>query len=572
MASLITSHASIGNSTLKDARDMTTSSFGGPEDFTLNIIDLMRRNKPTFKHSNREQLTTSSFGGPEDFTADIVNHANHTKEGGSSQRSKGFVIASMRRASDESSKVTHHSPPHSPIQSPSRRTRDSSSTAPANGDEESKPTRPYSSQSKASPTQAHEEKRRSSRQVGKGNTGFAIDDNGTVPITVKDSETYRKSMRAGVCQKMQPTVSDDEGQRGDKTTGSLNSTSSNQRLPEPTISLPIDLLEDDLTKPLGESTPTQRTLDSIMSSQEQTIANGFENSTDVAHGIQRTPASVKMVVADHSIDLLVDASELLTHDMYRPETFPCNDTSVKDHSELNVAIADRKRTVGSDNQSNTQHPPASTEADEMELLRKELEKMKSALAQKEEEINILQSKLSAKEVECDELHNVFQDKSSAVAAAESRETVLRDAIRAAEEKTAAALATAAERFTIMKNALIAAEDEAAVAAEQAKDTVTAAESRCRRLEEEVKDLTTSMRTARAEAKRAKNEQAERETLWAERSEILLAECDRRGRALMIKIGEQELPGVIDEKGRQAYRYQRKGERDREHLVRRKAGM
>ena len=120
----------------------------------------------------------------------------------------------------------------------------------------------------------------------------------------------------------------------------------------------------------------------------------------------------------------------------------------------------------------------------------------------------------------------------------------------------------------MKNALITAEDEAAVAAERAKDTIMAAESRRRQLEEEVKDLTTSVRTARAEAKRAKNEQAEREMLWAERSEILLAECDRRGRALMVKIGEQELPGVRDEKGRQAYRYQRKGERDREHLVRR----
>ena len=155
MASLMTSHASIGNSTLKDARDMTTSSFGGPEDFTLNIIDLMRRNKPSFKHTNREQLTTSSFGGPEDFTADIVKHANCTKEGGSSQRSKGPVIASMRQTLDGSPNATHHLPPHSPIQSPSRRTRGLSSAAAANYDEESKPTRPHSSQSKASPTQAH---------------------------------------------------------------------------------------------------------------------------------------------------------------------------------------------------------------------------------------------------------------------------------------------------------------------------------------------------------------------------------------------------------------------------------
>jgi hypothetical protein len=569
MASLITSHASIGNSTLKDARDMTMSSIGGPEDFTLNIIDLMRRNKPSFKHSNREQLTTSSFGGPEDFTTDIVNYANHTEEGGSSQRSKGPVIASMRRASDGSPKVTHHLPPHSPIQSPSRRTRGLSSTAPANCDEESKPTQSCSSQSKASPTQAHKEKRRSSRQVGNGSADFAMDGDGAVSITVKDGETYRKNLRASVCQKMQTTVFDDEGQQGgDKTTGSLNSTSSNQPLPEPTISLPIDLLEDDLTKPLGESTPTQRTLDSIVSPKEQTVADGLENSVDVTHRIQRTPASVKMTVADHSIDLLVDASELLTHDVYRPETFPCNGTSVKDCSEPNAAIADRKCAVGSDNQSNTQHPLASTKVDEMELLRKELEKMKSAFVQKEEEVNILQSKLLAKEVECDELHDVLQEKSSAVAAAELRETVLKDAIRAGEEKTAAALATAAERFTIMKNALITAEDEAAVAAERAKDTITAAESRRRQLEEEVKDLTTSVRTARAEAKRAKNEQAEREMLWAERSEILLAECDRRGRALMVKIGEQELPGVRDEKGRQAYRYQRKGERDREYLVRR----
>jgi chromosome segregation ATPase len=274
-----------------------------------------------------------------------------------------------------------------------------------------------------------------------------------------------------------------------------------------------------------------------------------------------------MAAANHSINLLVDASELLADDMHRPETFPRNDSSVKNCSDPNVAIADCTRAIRSDKQNNAQRPPTSTKVDEMELLRKELEEMKSALAQKEEAINVLQSKLSAKEAECDELHNVLQDKSSAIAAAESRETVLKDAMRAAEEKTAAATATAAERFAIMKNALIIAEDEAAVAAERAKDTVTVAESRCHRLEKEVKDLTTSVRTARAEAKRAKKEQAERETLWMERSEILLAECDRRGRALMIKIGEQELPGVRDEKGRQAYRYQRRGEWDREHLVR-----
>jgi hypothetical protein len=443
-----------------------------------------------------------------------------------------------------------------------------SSAAAANYDEESKPTRPYSSQSKASPTQAHGKKRRSSRQVKEGSTDFAIDNNGTVSIIDKDGETYRKNMRAGVRQKMQPTVSDDEGQQGgEETTGSLNSTLSNQRPPEPTMSLSIDLLKDDFTKPLGESTPTQRTLDSIISSKEQTVKDGFENSTNVAHRIQRTPASVKMAAANHSINLLVDASELLTDDMYRPETFPRNDSSVKNCSNPNAAIADCTRAIRSDKQNNAQRPPTSTKVDEMELLRKELEEMKSALAQKEEAINVLQSKLSAKEAECDELHNVLQDKSSAVAAAESRETVLKDAMRAAEEKTAAATATAAERFAIMKNALIAAEDEAAVAAERAKDAATAAESRCHRLEKEVKDLTTSVRTARAEAKRAKKDQAEREMLWMERSEILLAECDRRGRALMIKIGEQELPGVRDEKGRQAYRYQRRGEWDREHLVR-----
>jgi hypothetical protein len=547
---------------------MTTSSFGGPEDFTLNIIDLMRRNKPSFKHTNREQLTTSSFGGPEDFTADIVKHANRTKEGGSSQQSKGPIIASMRQTSDGSPKVTHHLPLHSPIQSPGRRTRGLSSAAAANYDEESKPTQPYSSQSEASLAQAHGKKRRSSRQVKEGSTDFAIGHNGTVSIIDKDGETYRKNIRAGVRQKMQPTASDDEGQQGgEETTGSLHSTLSNQHPPEPTMSLSIDLLKDDFTKPLGESTPTQRTLDSIISSKEHTVEDGFENSTNVAHRIQRAPASVKMAAANHSINLLVDVSELLTDDMYRPETFPRNDSSVKNCSEPDVAIADRARAIRSDNQSNTQRPPTSTKVDGMELLRKELEEMKSALAQKEEAINVLQSKLSAKEAECDELHNVLQDKSSAISAAESRETVLKDAMRAAEEKTAAATATAAERFAIMKNALITAEDEAAVAAERAKYTVTAAESRCHRLEKEVKDLTTSVRTARAEAKRAKKEQAERETLWMERSEILLAECDRRGRALMIKIGEQELPGVRDEKGRQAYRYQRRGEWDREHLVR-----
>jgi hypothetical protein len=570
MASLLTSHASIGNSTLKDARDMTTSSIGGPEDFTLNIIDLMRRNKPKFQHTNREQLTTSSLGGPEDFTADIVNHTNRIKEGCFSPRSKGPGIASTRRASDGSPKVTHHLPPLSPIESLGRRTRGLSSAAPTNCDEEFKPTQPYSSQFKASPTQAHEEKRKPSKQVKNGSADFGIDDSGTVSIIVRDGETYRKKMRAVVRQKMQPTVSDDEG--GDKTTGLLSSIPSNQHPPEPTMSLPIDLLEDDLTKPLGESTPTRHTLKSVISSKEHTVANGLENSTSIAHRMQRTPAPMNIAAADHSVELLASASELLTDDMSPPKTFPCYASSVKAHSDDNVATVDRTRANGSDDQSNTRHPPASTKVDEMEFLRKELEKVKSALARKEEEVNVLQSKLSAKEAECDELHNVLQDKSSAIAAAELRETALKDAMRAAEEKTAAATATAAERFNVMKNALIAAEDEAAVAAEQAQDAVTAVESRCRRLEKEVEYLTTSVRTARAEAQRAKNEQAEREVLWTERSEILLAECDRRGRALMIKIGEQELPGVRDENGRQAYRYQGRGEWDKERRVGQAAAM
>jgi hypothetical protein len=491
-------------------------------------------------------------------------------------------MASLRRASDGSVKITQPSTSHSPIHTPNHRKPSTSSAVAINGDEGSQSRRSSLPQSKASSPQAqasspqaHLKAHRLNKLVDATRNDIALDDNGTVSIIVKDGKVYRKKIRAGVRQKMQPTVSDDEEDFEEGTIESLTSSSSNQPPPEPTMSLPIAMLEDDLTNPLGESTPTQRTLDSIVSSKEKILEDAFDFATSLAHRIQRTPASAKKPASEYSINLSADASELLADGMYRPETFPRNDSFVRDCSDPNVAFADRIRGIRPDNTSTTPRSPEPSKMDERESLRLQLEQMKSALALKDETINLLQSKLSAKETECEELHTVLQKKSAAIAAAESREVALKEAVRATEEKSVAAAATAAERFAIVKDALITAEDEAAVAAERTKDAVAAAEqktdaavSRCRRLEKEAKDLTASTRAARVEAKRARKEQAERETLWMERSEILLAECDRRGKALMVKIGEQELPGVRDEKGRQAYRYQRRVERDRADVVRR----
>jgi hypothetical protein len=578
MESLITSHASIGNSTLKDARDLTGSSLGGPEDFTLNLIDHMRRNKPSFKNPNREQFTTSSFGGPEDFTADIVNHANGIKEGDSLQRSEERVFAPLRRASGGPVKTTQgspsRSPSHSPRHSPNQRTTGASSAAATKGDGESQSRRPSSPRAKPTSPQGLVESRSSNKLVKETSDDIALDDNGTVSIVVKDGKVYRKNVRAGVRQQMQPTVLDGGEGVGEKDiTELLPSPRLNQYPPEPTMSLPLPLLEDDFTKPLGESTPTQPTLDSIVSSKDQTLEDGFDFATSLAHRIQRTPASAKRPEAEYSINLSANASDLLTDGIYRAETFPRNDSFVKDCSDPNVAFADRIRGIRPDNAGTTQPPREPSKVDETELLRQQLEDMKAALAQKDEAIHVLQKKLSAKEAECQELHDALLDKSAAVAAAELRERALKKDVRAAEEKCVVASTAGAERFAIVKDALITAEDEAAVVVERAKDAVAVAESRadaavsrCRRLEREVRDLTASARAARAEAKRARREQADREALWLERSEILLAECDRRGKALMIKIGEQELPGMRDRVGRQAYRYQRTGEAGRTDFV------
>lgn len=344
---------------------------------------------------------------------------------------------------------------------------------------------------------------------------------------------------------------------------------------EPTMSLPLPLVEDDLTKPLGESTPKQQSLNSPPSSHDSTLEKALDFATSLAHRIQRTPASVKNASAmEYSINLSADASALLPDAIYRPQTFPHNDSFVRNCSDPNVAFADRIRGIRPDHPSTTQEASAPSKDDETELLRQQLEAMQTALAQKDETIAVLQAKLSAKEAQCVELQDALQNHSSALVAAETRETALKQALGEAEAESAAAARTAAERFAIVKDALLIAEEEAAVAVGRAKDTMTAAEaradaaiSRCQRLDAEVKKLTTSERAARAEAERARKEQAEREALWTERSEVLLAECDRRGRALMVKIGELELPGIRDERGRQAYRYQNERALGRVDVVR-----
>ena len=577
MTSLFTSHASIGDSTIKDGCDMTNSSFGGPEDFTLNIIENLRRNKPSFKHTRREQLTESSILGAEGFAADTLRQTRRRQDSDSSQRSKGRVVAFSRRASNESVKITRPSQSYSPTQSPSRRDISLLPTVATNGNGQSERKESSSTQSATPSTQAQRKADSITKEVKATSDGFPLDNNPDLSVSFEDGEIRHKTLRAGALEKSQPTVSDDEEEYDrEAITESLSSLSLNRMQTEPTMSLPLGLPEDDITRPLGESTQTQHTLDSALSSKEQTLEDAFDFATRLAHRIQRTPASAKKPEAEYSINLSADASELLPDGACQPETFPLNESLVRDRSDPKLAFADRIPGVQSDNASNTQRPLGASEVDEVESLRQQLQQSKAALAQKEETINVLRNSLSAKKIECDELHNVLQTKSSAAAAAESREGALQDALRAAEQQTVADANIAAERFAIVKGALIAAEDEAAVAMERAQDAVAAAEakaaSRGRRLEKEVNDLTASARAARAEAKRARTEQAEREALWVERSEVLLAECDRRGRALLVKIGERELPGVRDEKGRQAYRYQRGRDRDKADAVRRGGGM
>lgn len=578
MASLITSHASIGDSTLKDARDLTTSSFGGPEDFTLNLVDHMRRNKASFKQPDQEEHTNSSLDGPEDFTADIVNHANRARSSDSLQRSTERVRAPLRRVSAGSVKATQrpplHSPLHSPRQSSDHRQGDLGPAEATKSDRECQSRGTSTSQPKSSSPQGCSKARIANNQLKASADGLATEDIGNMSILVKDGNVYHKKVRGGVRRKMQPTVSDDESELGneDDVNKSFPPSPSMQHPPEATMSLPLPFLDDDLTKPLGESTPTQHTLNSTTSSKESKLEEGFDFAASLAHRIQRSPASAKNPEADeYSINLSANASQLLADGIYRPETFPHNDSFVRDCSNPNVAFEDRIRGIRPDNNnaSTAQHPAEQIEVKAVESLRQQLEEMKAALAQKDEAITVLQTKLSVKEAECEELHSILEDKSSALAAAETRETALTDALHIAEQNAAADADTAAERFAIVKDALVAAEDDAAVAAERAREAVATAEARadaavskCQRLEKEVMALSTSVQDAKADAKRARKEQMEREAMWVGRSEVLLAECDRRGRALMVKIGELELPGVRDEKGRQAYRYQRGRERGR----------
>lgn len=563
MASLNTSHASLGNSTVKDARDLTISSFGGPEDFTLNIIDHMRCNKPNFKRKNREQLTTSSLGGPEDFTADIVKHANRTKDGNCSQLPKGQVKASPRRASEGSGKTSSRLSSHPQTHSSNHRTNSTLSAVATSKDGESQTRREVSTQSETSSPPGHVKARSSNKLVRETSNDSTLDDNGAASVVFRDGKVHRKHIRGGVGQQMQPTVSDDEGnlEKG-TTTQSLVSSPFHQTPPDPTMLLPVAMLEDDLTIPLGESTSTQHSLESTVSSQEQPVQDTSNSTLSLAHRTHDSPASAKKAESEHSINLPAGASELLMDDMRRPETFHHNDSLVSDCIDPRLAFANRKCDTRPDVAVDAQLLAEPKSVDETESLRQQLAQMKSTLAQREGVINDLQGKLLAKEAECTDLYSALQDKSVAIAAAESRELALKDAVRAAQAETAAAGKTAAERFAIVKDALLAAEDEAAGAAERAEHAVLAvqskadaAASRCRRLEQEVQDLTASAQVARAEAKRAREEQTQRETLWMQRSEILLAECDRRGQALMLNIGEQELPGVRDGKGRQAYRYQ-----------------
>lgn len=188
-------------------------------------------------------------------------------------------------------------------------------------------------------------------------------------------------------------------------------------------------------------------------------------------------------------------------------------------------------------------PSASNKLDnEMESLRHQLEQMRAILAQKDETIGELQAKLAQKDETIGDLQ--------ATLAQQDEKLAQKNEVLAQKNEI---LAQQDEMLVQRDEMLVEADEAFGVLQVQVSKNAEACKT-IKILETEVKTLKTTAQAAKAEATRARKEQEERDTLWIERSDILLAEIDRRGKAVMWAIGEKECPGMVDEKGRQAYHY------------------
>ena len=204
-------------------------------------------------------------------------------------------------------------------------------------------------------------------------------------------------------------------------------------------------------------------------------------------------------------------------------------------------------------------PPApSKQEDEMKSLHQQLEQLKVTLAQKDETLRDLQATLAQKDQKISGLETALTQQDEKLArkiemlAQKDEMLAQQDEIMAQQDE----MIVQRDEMLGQKDEMLAEADET-VGILQARLSTKTTETRNTNetLETKIKHLKASTSIAQAEATRARREQEEREKLWIQRSEVLLAEIDRRGQAVMWAIGEKECPGMVDEKGRQAYRYQ-----------------
>ena len=458
MASFLTSHASLGSSTLNNA--------------------------------NKEERTADfSIGGPEDFTAALFNHTLNSPTRSPTERSNSKTTKQPSVNHPRNVPPTHCSahPNRSPELTNSSSIIGGPADFTANISEylrSARPTRP------SPPSSLH------SPNITASSLGGPAD-------LTQNLQTHIESSRRNRGRKLQPTVSDEDDEPRDESVSPIATTVNPS--PEPTTSLPGWLLDEELPAPQAESTPALRpTSRSLATANKQKFRDGSPPTS--------TPQ---------------------------------------------------------------QNPPQPAVPSETDLLRQEIEQLKLALMQRDNTIAGLQTALVSKDAECVELRRASTtqinsltkvvNKASAAAkakdtqcqdmsAATKRELAEKDSAieklnislqekAAAAVKTDSAVSTLVARSAALKDAMIAAEDEAAGLAQHNE-----------RLARKVEALTLSTDVALEKAKRAEREMGEREEMWAQRADVLLAEIERRGRALMIAVGERELPGVKDQRGRQAYRY------------------
>ena len=190
-------------------------------------------------------------------------------------------------------------------------------------------------------------------------------------------------------------------------------------------------------------------------------------------------------------------------------------------------------------------------ADEQEAAAAARERMTAELQQKDSQINSLKTAIKAKnnhyqavQEECFRQMKADENKRQAdeQEAAAAKERAMRRLSAGlglfAKKKKAAEIGErkAAAKVAELEVAAIAADEKtAAIAAKNEQQTGI-----IRALKMELEAVMASGRAAEADRKR--------------REAILCGEVDRRGKALMIALGEKELPGVMDGRGRQGYRY------------------